>query len=329
MMGLIGMFSAIVIVVAFSYYLVILAVVFFLLFHVDGIIASLTHNRHKKLFMKINAAMLCLTIVYFFLEVILGGLLFRGIAINMILAALVPVWIFNMVVLRFCHKGERRKVKFSNIVCASLAIIAIISANRGIYHVWEVKPVELCRDMVADEYQQYANYYRINKKTVMSYTYDDGHNPDKVYNQLKKRLEKKDSDINERDKQKPYYAILNVCQDRGGRHSSRRYDMLKLLVEHGADVNVQDENRENTVLRLSDAIQEDDDLEEVYRCFQLLIENDATVNVGASDGRATALDRIDYLIENDIDYDDRERESLEKIRTLLLDSGAMKGRPRS
>lgn len=314
-----GAFAAILVVpVLIVCYLFILVVLFFLVFNVDGIIASLTHNRHKKLLMRVDAVLLCLTALYYILARIFGDAVYRGPMIDILLIGLmVPAWIFDMLIMKFFHKKERTKIKLRNAVCVLLVVLGIFAFNTGIEKMCGIAPLKAWGTEMIDEYLDYTNYCRIMKITVMSYTYDNGDNPDRVYHQLKRRLERKDSDINKRNGQEPYYAILNVCEDRSGRHSDRRYDMLKLLVEHGADVNVLDEDGENVLGRLCYSYIEE---EEIYRCFKLLIENGADVNVG----RNTVLFHINYMIEDrELSGDLEAKRSLEKIRKLLVDNGAV------
>lgn len=317
-----GAFAALFIPVMIVCYFFVLAIIFFVLFNMDGIIVSLTHNRHKKLLMGANISVLGLIILYFIFAKIFGDAVYRGGTIALLLAGIiVPGCIFNMIILRFFHKKERKGVKVRNVVCVLFVVLSVFVFNAGSKKILGISPLGLWYSAAADEYLEYENYYRIMKRTVMDYTYDNGDDSDKVYRQLKKRLERKDSDINKRNRQKPYYAILNVCEDRYGEYSIKRYDMLKLLVEHGADVTVRDEDGQCVLHRLCCAY---DSEEELYRCFKLLIEHDADVNAKVEGNGATVLEYIDSDIENSNTENDFEaKKGLEKIRKLLLDNGAV------
>lgn len=318
-MGAFAVFFLPVMIVCFLFYL---AIIFFALLNIDGVIASLTHNRHKKLLMRVDIAILCLIVTYYILVKIFGGIVYRGLTLDAtLLLFVVPVCILDIIIKKFCHKRVRDKVKILNVIGILLVVLGLCLYHIGNEKIFGTNPfTEYCSEL-RNEYLEYENYYRIMKRTVMDYTYDNGDDSDKVYRQLKERLERKDSDINKRNRQKPYYAILNVCEDRYGEYSIKRYDMLKLLVEHGADVTVRDEDGQCVLHRLCCAY---DSEEELYRCFKLLIEHDADVNAKVEGNGATVLEYIDSDIENSNTENDFEaKKGLEKIRKLLLDNGAV------
>ena len=120
-------------------------------------------------------------------------------------------------------------------------------------------------------------YYYGKKTTLVDYTLDDGTNSERVYKKLKKRLEKDDSDINEKSDKYDCYAINSVCE----KYSTVTYKKLKLLIEHGADVNVQDSDGRTPIYILccSQRINEEFDVDSWLKSVDLLLKNGADLTI--------------------------------------------------
>ena len=176
---------------------------------------------------------------------------------------------------------------------------------------------------------QYYNCYNGKKTTVIDYTYDNGVNSEEIYKRLKKRLEKNASDINEKTDTLSNYAIINVCLDDYSNYSSKRYDMLKLLIDYGADVNIQNNNGNTPLLQLhypaSYVRDEEQDIQNWIKCAQLLLDNGADPYLQDSRGY-TIFDYVKETLKNyeslEMDEEDKTNfKAMKKLKKLLIEYG--------
>ena len=288
--------------------------------NLDGILSRICHNKHKKPLIILQVTLIVLSLAHVILQLLDMPVIFRY-TLDVVLGLMFPILVANIIIFSVMHKKEPEKLRIHNIIFAPIGVLMV-----G----WIVVFVFSMLGGVFQDELEYFNYYHGKKITVLDYTIDDGTNSKKVYKRLKKRLEEDDSDINEKDKLSSNYAIINVCLDNHSNYSSKRYDMLKLLIEHGADVNMQNAEGDTPLLRLhyySSYIDgKNTDVDGWLACAKLLLDNGADPFLQDDRG----YDIFDYVNENleyyvpratEEELQETELEAMTKLKELLIEYG--------
>lgn len=287
--------------------------------NLDGVLSRICHNKHKKPLIILQVILIVLSLAHVILQLLGMPVIFRY-TLDIVLGLMFPILVANIIIFSVMHKKEPEKLRIHNVIFAPIGLLMV-----GVIVVFVFSML----DGVFQDELEYFNFYHGKEITVLDYTIDDGTNSEKVYKRLKKRLEKDDSDINEKDKLSSNYAIINVCLDKYSNYSSKRYDMLKLLIEHGADVNVQNENGKTALLQLhyysSYIDDEKTDVDDWLACAKLLLDNGADPFLQDDRG----YDIFDYVNENLEYYDPQTEEEWQKtefkamnqLKELLIEYG--------
>lgn len=268
--------------------------------NLDGILSCFFANKHKIIFVRLNGfflilSLLCLITGFF-------GLLPESRTFNIIILLFIPVELLNIFAFRFFHNKGVDFIRFRNVIGCLVGILPFMLSFVLLFHS-EIGYFYLAKDELRDS-MKYRGVYRLN---LIDYIYDDGSHSDKVFDDFLERLKKDDSDVNRKvqvsqnGEEYDTYLINSICVDENGYHSPYRYEMLKLLIEHGADVNVQDSYGCSPLMYLCRrrAVMEHDGSEiseDIYECCELLLEKGADISLKDQDGE-TVISQIDHELE--------------------------------
>ena len=287
--------------------------------NLDGILSRTFHNKHKKPLVILHIALLGFSLFHIILQ-LLGLPVISETALNIVIGLLFPILIFNILIFSKMHKQALEKIRIHNVILMPIGLLMFLIIIVVIHMLlFETFQYEL----------QYYNCYNGKKTTVIDYTYDNGVNSEEIYKRLKKRLEKNASDINEKTDTLSNYAIINVCLDDYSNYSSKRYDMLKLLIDYGADVNIQNNNGNTPLLQLhypaSYVRDEEQDIQNWIKCAQLLLDNGADPYLQDSRGY-TIFDYVKETLKNyeslEMDEEDKTNfKAMKKLKKLLIEYG--------
>ena len=285
--------------------------------NLDGILSVKCHNKHKKALVICNIGCVVFWLLYIGLQ-LLHVPVFSKIGFHIFMGIMLPVCIFNTFIFSLMHRKKGEKVKKRNVIFTLIGFLLFVAAGALVVYV----PYDIMYGEVLE-----FKYYHGKKKSLVDYTLDDGTNSKKVCEKLKKRLEKDDSDVNESNAEHEY-AIHNACLDKYLNYSPRRYEILKLLIEHGADVNMPDDSGERPLYILCEyeAYTCDDklDTDNWLKCVKLLLDNGADPTIEDKEVESVC----NYVKEKERDYEyasnefkEKKYEAMHKLKNLLIEYG--------
>ncbi len=263
--------------------------------NLDGIFSKITGNRHKKVLIPCHVGIVLLGIAYFLLSKF-PWFVWKSQRISSVMLWLLPCVVIDFLVLFLGHRKRVDKWQVRNIVGTILGIIPVVCAL--LFFV--LSPVLDVKQEFQQNREMYERYLGQDmEEPVVAFTRNNDEYAEEILQRLIERLEYKDSDVNDYAEEYPHYAVLGVCKGQ----SPFRYEMLEVLIEHGADVNVSVEEDYNItpLMALCSIDAEDFEKEKecyrtVSRCVSLLLENGADSSKKNSDG-GTALDMLELSIQ--------------------------------
>ena len=287
----------------------------------DGILSKMTRNRHKKVLIPCHVLLVFLLVLYFAL-IGFPWFVWKSERITTIVLLLFPCVIIDFLVLFLGHRKGVEKIQARNIVGTILGIVPVVCAL--LFFV--LSPVLDVKEEFRENRQEYETYLGQSMgEPVIAFTWTNDEYAEEILQRLRERLEYKDSDVNDYAEEYPHYAILGVCKGQ----SPLRYEMLKVLIEHGADVNVSLEADYGITPIMALCSIEEEVFEEesvccltVSQCISLLLENGADPCEKNSDG-GTALDMLELSMQYckfaDMNEEYRQKclVELEKTHSLL------------